>query len=113
MTPDPVPEPVSPRTLIDTTEGSTRAATAAKDVGLATLPLAGAGAVVNDDVGPLPLSPSIAAPMPTPAAPKTSADTPAAAAGTSQPRRGRRGPGGGGAPGRARGPGAAAGPGRP
>src|SRR3954463_10217312 len=90
------PEPVScwpdPLTLIDTTDGSTRAAIAAYDFGLPATGLvpeldATLKPGVADELWPS----SIAAPIPTPAPPKTSAAIPAAAAVVRQCDRSRDG----------------------
>src|SRR5581483_4986113 len=96
MTPEPVSPPPLTWTLIETTAGSTLAATPASDLGsLATLPET--GATVRPAllvVGEL-LPPAISAPTPTPIPPKTSAARPAATALARHGRPGRSGrPGG-------------------
>src|SRR3954468_16941849 len=90
-TPDPVSDPPLPRTLIDTTEGSTLAAMPAKDRGLLPEVDTGEPAIVKPPSADVLLSWSRATPTPTPAPPKTSAAKPAAAAGANHAGRRRTG----------------------
>src|SRR3954451_7459390 len=91
MTPEPVSDPPLPRTLIDTTEGSTLAAMPAKDRGLLPEVDTGESAIVKPPSADVLLSWSRATPTPTPAPPKTSAAKPAAAAGANHAGRRRAG----------------------
>src|SRR3954453_6127415 len=82
MTPEPVSLCPEPCTLIETTDGSTFAATAAYPVlGSAETVLPESDAIVRPGLLDDPPPSSIAAPTPTPIPPKTRAATPAAAAG--------------------------------
>src|SRR3954451_17106655 len=88
-TPGPVSDPPLPRTLIDTTDGSSFAAIAANERGFAAEAETGEQAMVTPPSDVVLLSWSSATPTPTPPPPKTSAARPAAAAGASQAGRRR------------------------
>src|SRR5438270_11720270 len=86
MTPEPVSPALAVATLMLTTDGETREATPAYDVGTTLSSPLGRDAAGRADGEPLPCS--IAAPTPTPIPPKTRAESPAAVAVVRKPRRG-------------------------
>src|SRR5438309_4506011 len=85
MTPEPVSPAVAVVTLMLTTDGDTRDATPAYDVGTTLSDPLGSEAAGSADGAPSPWF--MAAPTPTPIPPKTRADKPAAAAVDRTPRR--------------------------